>query len=264
PAPVVRKLVVQSGFGDWGSGHQIHFTDLLVSHYANPHGLDASGHYSTARDLATLGAYAMQNPEFAKIVGTAKISFSWPGHDVKREMANHNKLLGVVPYVNGIKTGYTGKAGYCLVASGSQNGVNLVSVIMGEETNPQCSADTKALLDYGFSLYKKQTLVPSGAVLAEIPIPYRIGESLKLVAEKPLIRTLHLSEVVSKNIEYPELAPVPIEQGQVLGRLVCTVGNKEIGEVNLVAAAPITKPTLNDKLSYYWSRFSGWLQSLVS
>lgn len=237
---------------------------LTNTHFANPHGLDAEGHYSSARDLARLGAYAMQDAEFAKIVGTAKITFDWAGHTVKREMANHNKLLGVVPYVNGIKTGYTGKAGYCLVASGSQGGVNLVSVVLGEDTNPQCSEDTQKLLEYGFSLYREQTLVQSGAVLAEIPIPYQIGQSLKLVAEKPLVRTLYLSDEVSHTIEYPELAPIPVEQGQVLGKLKCTVEDKEVGEVNLVAASEIIKPTLNDKLSYYWTRFSVWLQSLVS
>lgn len=237
---------------------------LSNTHFANPHGLDAEGHYSSARDLATLGAYAMQNSEFAKMVGTASISFDWAGHTVKREMASHNKLLGKVSYVNGIKTGYTGNAGYCLVGSGSQGGVNLVSVVMGAVTSAACNEDTTKLLEYGFSLYKEQTLVEDGAVVAEVPIPYEPDRRLRLVAEKPLVRTLHLEDTVSQTVDYPEMAPLPVEAGQALGKVVCRVGDKVVGEVDLVAATALAKPTLNDKLSYYWTRFSGWLQSLVS
>ena len=238
--------------------------ELGNTHFANPHGLDAEGHYSSARDLATLGAYAMQNSRFAKMVGTASISFEWAGHTVKREMTNHNKLLGSVSYVNGIKTGYTGNAGYCLVGSGSQGGVNLVSVVMGAVTSAACSEDTTKLLEYGFSLYREQTLVEGGAPVAEISIPYELDRKLRLVAEKPLVRTLHLEEMVTQTVEYPEMAPLPVEAGQALGKVLCMVGEQVVGEVDLVAATGLAKPTLNDKLTYYWARFSGWLQSLVS
>ena len=237
---------------------------LTNTHFANPHGLDAEGHYASARDLATLGAYAMQSSAFAEMVGTASITFDWAGHAVKREMANHNKLLGSVAYVTGIKTGYTGNAGYCLVGSGSQDGVNLVSVVMGAMTSPACNEDTTKLLEYGFALYKKQTLVEAGTVLAEVPIPYEVDRRLQLVADEPLVRTLHLEETVSQTVEYPEMAPLPVKAGQALGKVVCMVEDKVVGEVSLVAATTLARPTLNDKLSYYWARFSGWLQSLVS
>lgn len=237
---------------------------LTNTSFANPHGLDAEGHYSTARDLAMLGMYAMENPEFAKLAGTARIEFPWPGHDQKRIMINHNKLVGKVPYVTGIKTGFTNKAGFCLVGSGSKGGVNLVSVVLGTQSADICAEDTTRLLEYGFSLYREETLVEAGTVLAEIAIPYQISKKLPLVTEKALVRTLHLQEIASKSIEVPSISPIPVERGTPLGEITFTVGDRELGSVNLIAGEDVPRPTLGVKLAYFWSRFSGWLGGLFS
>ena len=84
------------------------------THFSNPHGLDGKDHYSSARDMSILGRYAMQSEMFRTVVGTAKTTIPWPGHTYDRTLTNHNTLVGKVSYVTGIKTGYTGKAGYLL------------------------------------------------------------------------------------------------------------------------------------------------------
>lgn len=237
---------------------------LKGTSFANPHGLDANGHYSTARDLAVLAAHAMKNPEFAKLAATARIEFPWPGRDVKRVMINHNKLVGKVPYVTGVKTGFTNKAGFCLVGSGSRGGVNLVSVVLGTQSADICAEDTTRLLEYGFSLYRQQVLIEAGTVLAEIPIPYQIHEKLQLVTQRELVRTLHITDTVSKSIEVPKMSPIPVSSGAALGKIAFTVGDTSVGSVDLVAAREIPRPTLGVKLAYFWSRFSGWLGGLFS
>lgn len=237
---------------------------LANTHFVNPHGLDASGHYSSARDLAKLGAYAMKNPNFAKIAGTARIEFPWPGHSSNRVMINHNKLLGAVPYITGVKTGFTNKAGFCLVASASKDGVDLVSVVLGATTNDQCNQDTLKLMDYGFSFYRQQTLVEKNAVLASIPIPYHIERRLPLVAANSLERAVYIDDVVSKSIEIPTVSPMPVQQGEVLGKISFFVGEREIGSVPLLAGESIQRPTLGVKLSYFWARFRQWVGGLFS
>ena len=146
------------------------------THFTNPHGLDNKDHYSSARDLSILGRYAMQNELFRTIVGTAKTTIPWPGHTYDRVLKNHNTLVGKVPFVTGIKTGYTGKAGYCLVASGTRDGVSMVTVILGEPTKAAVDTDTHKLLEYGFGKYRQVVLAEKGAEMAEVDVPYHFHE----------------------------------------------------------------------------------------
>ena len=125
---------------------------LSNTHYVNPDGLDAPGHYSSARDLAALARYAMKNAEFRKIVGTVSYSIALPGRSTPFVFRNVNKLLGTVSWVTGIKTGSTDGAGVCLVSSGTQNGRSVVSVVLGETASTPTWSDSKALLEYGFEL----------------------------------------------------------------------------------------------------------------
>ncbi len=171
---------------------------LSNTHYINPDGLDARGHYSSARDLAMLARYAMQNAEFRKIVGTVNYSITLPGQSNPIAFRNVNKLLGTVAWVTGIKTGSTDDAGFCLVASGTSQGKSVISVVLGESSWTPTWADSKNLLEYGF---KQEELAVTPApvpvapalqvvdlarpsvVVAELPIPYHLGAELKLVTD---------------------------------------------------------------------------------
>ena len=101
------------------------------SHFANPHGLPDDDHYSTARDVALISAYAMKNETFAKIVGTKKYDgCPYADRGYNRSMTNKNKMLSLFDGATGIKTGYTKKAGRCLVSSAEREGVSLVCVVL--------------------------------------------------------------------------------------------------------------------------------------
>ena len=120
---------------------------LTSTHFDNPHGLPSDAHYTSARDLARLAEYAMNNEEFRKIASTGKYTVTVSGR--ARIVINHNKLLSAYPGADGVKTGYTKNAGRCLVSSAERDGVRLICVTLSD---PDDWSDHKALLDYGFSI----------------------------------------------------------------------------------------------------------------
>jgi serine-type D-Ala-D-Ala carboxypeptidase (penicillin-binding protein 5/6) len=115
---------------------------LKDSHFANPHGLDARGHYSSAYDLASLTWIALHYPDFNQIV--RQDTYEAPGHSLR----NVNKLLTRYQGADGVKTGWTGRAGLCLVSSATRNGKRLITVVLNA---PKWYDDSTALLDYGFA-----------------------------------------------------------------------------------------------------------------
>jgi serine-type D-Ala-D-Ala carboxypeptidase (penicillin-binding protein 5/6) len=125
---------------------------LTNTHYVNPDGLDAPGEYSSAGDLAALARVAMERPPFCRMVGTVSYSLSLPGATTPVTFRNVNRLLGKVDWVTGVKTGSTGDAGFCLVASGTRDGVSMISVVLGEPDWNSTWADSRSLLEYGFAV----------------------------------------------------------------------------------------------------------------
>ena len=126
------------------------------SHFVNPHGLDAPDHYATARDLAVLAAYAMDDPIFARTVGAKQVTVG------ERVLTNHNKLLWQLPGCEGVKTGYTKAAGRILVSAASRQGRRLICVTINA---PDDWNDHKDLLEAGFRDFQVRELVAAGEVL---------------------------------------------------------------------------------------------------
>ena len=127
---------------------------LWRTHYANPDGLDENGHYTTARDLAQLAAYAMQIPVFAQVVGTATYTLPQTTNHIAYTWNTTNYLLTATNYyagATGVKTGTTGNAGACLVFAAARNGRQLIGVVLNEPTDPGRFTDATALLDWGFA-----------------------------------------------------------------------------------------------------------------
>ena len=120
---------------------------LSGTHFVNPHGLDSPGHYSTARDLAVLAAYAMQNPIFYKTVSAKTVTIG------QRHLRNHNKLLWQVEGADGVKTGFTRAAGRILVSSATREGRRLIAVTINA---PDDWRDHAALLEDGFARYESR------------------------------------------------------------------------------------------------------------
>ena len=126
---------------------------LTSTHFVTPHGLDSDEHYTTALELAKLTDYALNNEKFAQIVNTKKITISVNGSP--RTIINTNELLGVLEGVNGVKTGFTGNAGRCLVTSCTRNGNQIITVVLGADTKKQRTEDSIKLIEYAFANYER-------------------------------------------------------------------------------------------------------------
>lgn len=160
--------------------------------FVNTHGLDAEGHFSTAYDMALIARYALKNKQFSKIVGT--VNKNIPG----RQLYNTNEMLRLYQGADGVKTGYTGKAGRCLVTSATRNGMRLISVVLGSPTTYKRALSTKSMLDYVFANYKKRMLLTEGKEVAKIPV-------YKGVDEYAIIKTTESIEIPLSDEEYAKL-----------------------------------------------------------
>ncbi len=133
------------------------YIGMQASHFTNPHGLDDSdNHYSTARDMALLTAYALRNPEFRKIVSTEVKSIPWEGEQWDRKLLNKNKMLRLYEGADGVKTGYTKLAKRCLSSSATRDGRQLAIVVLNA---PQDWDDSMNWMNYGFSQYPLVNIV---------------------------------------------------------------------------------------------------------
>jgi D-alanyl-D-alanine carboxypeptidase (penicillin-binding protein 5/6) len=152
------------------AGSESRFADLMNekvqglgtvdSHFVNAHGLDESGHYSTAADLIAIGREAMKLPRFREIVGTTSYLFPGFGARPPKRIENRNRLLVEYEGANGIKTGFTGPAGRAVVASAGRGDESRLAVVLGSPTDAQ--ADARILLDYGFNQFQRRKLLETG------------------------------------------------------------------------------------------------------
>jgi serine-type D-Ala-D-Ala carboxypeptidase (penicillin-binding protein 5/6) len=212
---------------------------LRDTSYSNPIGLDEPGNYSSPKDLAKLAIDLRRDPLFRRIVDTSSKTLRTGSHP--RTVVNRNDLLERMPWVNGVKTGYTPDAGNVLVASGTRRGVTLVSVVMGAATEAARDDDTLALLRYGFALYRSQTPVKKGEKLAAPSVLGR-DEALPLVAERSVQVTARRGQSVRVRIHAPRQVRGPIPRGRQLGSVVVSVDGEAAGRAPLLTKRPALAP----------------------
>jgi len=203
--------------------------------YANPIGLDEAGNYSSATDLATLAIHLRRDPLFRKIFDTATTTIESGAQP--RALTNRNNLVLTVPYVDGVKTGYTLDAGNVLVGSGEQEGVDLVSAVLGAPTESERDSATLTLLDYGFSLYHRRSPIKADERLASVTIRDRDVE-VELAAAESVRVTVRRGEGVETTLDAPAVVDGPVSAGERLGTATVLVGGKPAGRVALVATEP--------------------------
>ncbi len=132
------------------------------THFANPHGIDQEDHYSTSYDLALIGMDLIKDDVLAEMVKRSRYEIPWPGNPYARVCLSHNRLLGQYSHAVGIKTGYTGKAGYCLVSAARKDGKLLIATVLDSTTRFD---DSRRLLEYGFQVTQRVILMEEGKKL---------------------------------------------------------------------------------------------------
>jgi len=195
------------------------------THFENPNGLDGANHYSTARDLGILAAYAMKNPIFAKIVSTKTVRIG------ERYLRNHNKLLWQLEGADGVKTGYTRAAGRILVSSAQRGGRRLVAVTIAA---PNDWHDHMSLMESGFSRYSMQTIVQKNDVLGSVEIAGGKADCVELIAREEFSYSLSQNEHVQICLPTPGFVYAPVVCGQDAGFAHFYLDDQWIGSVPLM------------------------------
>ena len=223
-----------------------HRLGLTQTHFENPNGLDSPGHYSTARDLATLAAYAMKNPLFAKTVSTKTVKAGG------RVLRNHNKLLWLVEGADGVKTGFTKAAGRILVSSAQRQGRRLIAVTIDA---PNDWKDHKALLEDGFSKFTVQALVRKGDVLGTAEVAGGAECAVNLVADEDFLFAITPEETPQIVLQGPGFVYAPVVQGQNAGFAYVCISGQVVGKIPLIYAQTVEqeKP---QKVSW-WQKLFG-------
>lgn len=211
---------------------------LTHTRYVNPHGLDAPGHYSSATDLAKLAKIDMGIRDFRDIVAMRQVSATVGGQ--RQTLNSTDKLLGSYPGANGVKTGYTGNAGYCFVASAWRNGVGLIAVVMGTPSNNDRFSQAARLLDWGFKHTSTRSFPAASeaapAVRAvdhpDVTVPLRfVGSMSESVFDVGLPMSVEAS--------IPTQTTLPVFEGQPFGEVTWKQGDRVIARLPVVANSSI-------------------------
>ena len=210
---------------------------LENTQYRNPSGLDAEGHYSSARDLATLAAHALENEDFADIVSKQEIRMAFGNPPYNRSLYTTNKLLERYPYAIGVKTGYTDDAGLCLVTAAEKDGTRLIIVTL----NGKDDVNTHMrLYEHFFPLLARVDLSGFTEGLS-VPVTGGTRDSVAAVpAAEPEAALLEREyDELTREVELPQFVYAPVQAGQVLGEIRLLSGDKAVWQSALVADSDV-------------------------
>lgn len=219
------------------------------THFANPHGLPAENHYTTAYDLALICSYALKNTTFREIVSTQY--YTAETGEVKRTMMNKNKLLFQYEGTIGIKTGYTKAAGKCLTFAAEREGLTVVGVVLN---CPDMFNESMRLMDYCFDTYRMYTIIKSGMRVARVQ-PDNSDSLCSLVTADNVSVPVKKSDGASfsTKVYITEKLRAPIRAGTVCGKLLVYKGDTLVTEILLFAAENVSA-----------NRFGFYLQRVVN
>jgi D-alanyl-D-alanine carboxypeptidase (penicillin-binding protein 5/6) len=223
---------------------------LSNTHFVNPDGLQAENHYSSAADLVTMAQYAMKNPVFRQIVDTPVYYLPHPSQETPRELKSSNTLLTQYEWVNGVKTGSTPYSGYCMVASGSMEGVSLIVVLLGAVDDATRWREVDALFQYGFGLNPRTVIAEPGGLVAEVALSDPLDTRVRLVADGFLVKRLGEDDWVTGSVSLLRDLTLPVQAGEVYGSVEFTEDETALGLVDLVAAKSVDVPSFWDILQY--------------
>ena len=207
------------------------------SSFANPHGLDGEGHYSTARDMAKLMCACMENEDFARITATKSCTIG------EQYLYNHNKLLSGCEGCIGGKTGYTEAAGRCLVSCTEREGTRYVCVTLSA---PDDWNDHKKLYNWAFSHYSNRTVVDEDLGF-DIPVVSGALSTVRAVPEETFSAFLPTEAELTLIAEMARFTYAPVSQGETAGRIVVLLDGELLKEIRLVyeSQVPAYQPTLS-------------------
>ena len=269
---LLKGIIIQSGndatfaLAEHIGGTEEGFVDLMNSYagsmgltntlFQNSTGLSDTNHFSSAKDLATVTSLLINN--FPEIYGLHKEK-SFTFNEI--EQFNRNRLLWRDTSSDGVKTGWTESAGYCLISSAKRNDMRLIAVIAGAETDKDRFNDTQRLLEYGFRFFSTQEVIKKNNALKDVSVWGGKEKLISLGSENDI--KLTLPRTTFKNItisyDFQNNIRAPIREGQTLGTLIIKDGEKTLHTENLVALSNVEAKGFFGRL---WASFVLWIRGL--
>ncbi|MBU2887612.1 D-alanyl-D-alanine carboxypeptidase [Gilvimarinus agarilyticus] len=258
---LLRGVIIQSGndasvaLAEHIAGGEDAFADVMNqsarllgmnnTHFVNSTGWPAEGHLTTARDLALLAkAIIEDHPQYYPLYAEKYFEYN------EINQPNRNRLLFRDATVDGLKTGHTEAAGYCLVASAKRNNMRLISVVMGTKTESSRAAETQKLLAYGFRYFENATLYSAGAELESAPVWYGKSDRVALSVDEDVIMTIPRGsrDNIEANLTVAETLKAPIAKGDELGQLILTLNGETLATLPVVASHEVEQAGLFARL----------------
>ncbi len=266
-----KGMAVQSGndaaiaLAEHVAGSQEAFASLMNSYaakigmknsnFVNAHGLTAEGHYSTAYDLALLGRALVR--DFPETYAYNKIKEFTVGSITQ---PNRNLLLWRDQSVDGIKTGHTSAAGYCLLSSAQRGDQRLIAAVMGGSSEKQRADDSLALLNWGFRFFETHRLYEAGKVVTSQKIWKGKADQVELGVSQPLLVSLPRGRYndLKPSMDVPKVLEAPIAAGQPIGTVKVTLDGQVVAQAPLVAVSAVEEAGFFKRL---WDAFWMWWES---
>lgn len=214
---------------------------LTNTHFMNVHGLDEENHYSTAYDMAMIARELVKHESILEYSSKYEDYVAHPD-GTNTWIVNTNKLINYYPGLDGLKTGFTNTAGYCITATAKRGNMRLISVVMGEENNQIRNQDTMELLNYGFSNYKMETILKKDDVVGSIGIKFGSKKRVDLVLKSDCQDLVSILE--ENNYSYEIIKnkiKAPIKKGDVVGKINLYSDSTKINEFDLTVKEDVRK-----------------------
>ncbi|CAM3631342.1 MULTISPECIES: D-alanyl-D-alanine carboxypeptidase family protein [Psychrobacter] len=269
---MLRGIIIQSGndaskaMAEHIAGSEDSFAILMNeqaqklgmenTHFVNSTGMPDEGHEASALDLAKLARAIVKNSgDYYGIY--AEKEFTYNGIT----QGNRNALLSTDSTVDGLKTGHTDAAGYCLVASSNREGMRLISVIMGTESQQARADQSRELLNWGFGHFTTVTKAPAGQFVSKIPVWFGEAEEVELTTGDNLqiLTSKTQKNKITTVVDIPESLEAPIKKGQEVGKLMAVIDGKAVASVPIIATNDVEQSGF---MSRMWQHAVRWVQNL--
>ncbi|MDR0271868.1 MAG: D-alanyl-D-alanine carboxypeptidase [Clostridiales bacterium] len=229
--------------------------------FETPNGLDKGDHHSTPHDLALITRYALNVPGFIELTTTPHATFKSDRRSYS--FSNRNRLLHEYAGANGVKTGFTNKAGHCFVGAAKREEMQLISVVLasgwGNEGKNQKWVDTKRVLNFGFDNFEFITVIEAQAIAGNIPVTRSRTDSIDFAFDKTVRIPLgnHEKDSVYVELYVPSSQAAPVNQGDLLGIARVFIGTNFYNEIPLTATADATRHDLKTSIEKILNEYFG-------
>lgn len=213
------------------------------THFANCNGLPVENHYSSAYDIALMSRELLKHEAVTKYTGAYQ-DYLRQGSKKPFWLVNTNKLVRFYSGADGLKTGYTSEAKFCLAATAKRDGLRLVAVVLGEPNTKTRNSEVSAMFDYAFSQYSLLPIYQAGEAIGKVKVQKGTRAQLELASTKPLnvlVKKGAKPDSITHKLVAPDKLAAPIKAGQVVGKLVVYQNGQVLTEFELTASADIDK-----------------------